>query len=390
MKTFFILILLFFIINTSFSQVDAGEDLSISAGLPIILQGVYTGYTGIAITAEDDAFVGPFDIGFEFTYFGETFNRFAVGPNGMLSFDVPGIIGESPNDPVSIPVGVFPKTIMGPYQDMFSRPAPPHSNYIFYLTVGEIPNRKLILGWCEAPMYVCDEKKISIQIVLEETSNNIWNHVIAKPGCTPHFGNKATQGLNMSANLGIPINGRNSTDWIASYESWEFTPDGDNNYYIDEIDFEPEVIVPSGKVSYAWYKDKYPDGEIISYEARALVYPISSTSYFCEVTLCSGVTYVDEVEVTVFPIPNAFNPNSSIQENRIFKVLANPEEGVSDFTLSIYDRWGKLIFETNKIDKGWDGTSNGSNCITGVYVWVIYYKEGDEELSNKGMVTLVR
>jgi gliding motility-associated-like protein len=372
------------------SQVDAGEDISISAGLPVMVQGNYTGYTGIGVTAEDDAFVGPFEIGFEFTYFGETFNRFAVGPNGLLSFDVPGIIGESPNDPVAIPTGVYPKTILGPYQDMFSRPAPPHSNYIFYRTVGEAPNRKLILGWCEAPMYICDENKISCQIVLEETTNKIMNHIIAKPECFPHYGNNATQGLNMSSNLGVPVTGRNNTSWTATYESWECIPDGDNNYSITQIEFEPEVIIPTGKLSFAWYKDSYPGGELVSNEANAVVYPTASASYFCEISLCSGVTYVDELKVNVIPIPNAFNPNSNVLENRIFKVFANPVEGVSNFTMYIYDRWGKLMFETSKINEGWDGTSNGSNCATGVYVWVIYYKEGNEELTNKGMVTLVR
>ena len=384
-------IFLFFLIcNLAISQVDAGGDIIISAGLPVVLQGSYTGMVGVSVTAEDDAFVGPFDIGFDFVFFGESFNRFAIGPNGMVSFDVPDIIGQSPNDPVSIPTGVYPKTIMGPYQDLFSRPADPHSKYIYYKSVGTQPNRRLIVGWCEAPMYVCDTKKVSYQIVLEENNNQILNHIISKQECNPHYSNKATQGLNMSANLGVPVPDRNNTSWIASYESWEFIPDGDNNYIINEIDFEPEVIIPSGRLSYAWYQDSYPGGDIINDKSSVMVHPTESTSYFCEIRLCSGVTYVDEVFVKVIPVPNAFNPNSSIEENRVFKVFANPDDRVQNFKLYIYNRWGQMMFETEDINMGWDGTSNGQECSAGVDVWVVYYNNENEELTNKGMVTLVK
>ena len=266
MKRLPILFLFLFFYSLAFTQVDAGEDISASAGLPVVMEGVYNGLVGVSVTAEDDAFVGPFEIEFDFTFFGESFDQFAIGPNGLVSFDVPDIIGQSPNDPVAIPTAVYPKTIMGPYQDLFSRPAAPHTKYIYYKTVGTQPNRKLIVGWCEAPMYICDAKKVSYQIIFEEGTNRILNHIISKQECSSHYGNKATQGLNMSANIGVPVPGRNNTSWTTSHESWEFIPDGDNNYIINQIDFEPEVIIPSGRFSFAWYQGSYPGGDIISYK----------------------------------------------------------------------------------------------------------------------------
>ena len=43
--------------------------------------------------------------------------------------------------------------------------------------------------------------------------------------------------------------------------------------------------------------------------------------------------------------------------------------------LSIYDRWGGLLFNQNNFppndsDYGWDGTSEGKELDTGVYVYV--------------------
>jgi len=278
---------------------------------------------------------------------------------------------------------------MGVYQDLFRKPIPPHSEYIYYLTVGEQPNRKLIVGWCDAPMYSCESLKATYQIVLYESDNSIINHIISKPACD-YLQNKATHGLNFDDDLGIAVPGRNTTSWTANNESWLFEPIGSNDYSVSEIDFEPEVIVPSGKIDWTWYKDQYPSGEIISTNRSMVVYPMESTTYYLEMELCGGMKYVDEIEVSVIPIPNAFNPNSAVEMNRTFKLFANSIEPVNNFQMYIYNRWGQLIFETNDINEGWDGTKNGNLCNIGAYVWVVYYNSGEGEITNKGTVTLVR
>ena len=385
-------IILFALIINSYrisGQVDAGEDMTISAGLPVKLTATYQGYIGIPITAGDDPFVGPFEIGFTFDYFGQVQTQFAVSPNGLVSFDIPDIIGLSHQELTAIPNNIFLKTIMGPYQDLFTRPITPHNEFIYYLTVGTAPDRKLIVGWCEAPMFGCNNLKATYQIVLNEGTNTIVNHILSKPYCN-HLQNKATQGLNYDADLGIAVTDRNVSSWTSSNESWLFEPDGPDNYTVTSIDFEPEVIVPEGKLSWAWYKGSYPDGEVISTSGSVVIYPVESDSYFAEVTACSGMKYVDEVFVKVIPIPNAFNPNSSVELNRTFTVFASPPDYISHYKMYIYNRWGQQVFETNSITGGWDGTKGGTPCNPGVYVWVIYYDAGEGEVTNRGVVTLIR
>jgi hypothetical protein len=190
------------------TQVNAGDDITISAGLPIELIGGYEGYIGDPVTATDDGYVGPYDIGFEFTFFGEVHEQFAVGPNGLISFDVPDIIGNSYFYEITIPTPepYFQKAIMSPYQDLFARPINPHSGYIYYKTVGPVGDRKLIVGWCEAPMFGCSSIKASYQIVLYENDNRITNHLISKPYCNNNA-NLATQGLNLHSTLAVPVPG---------------------------------------------------------------------------------------------------------------------------------------------------------------------------------------
>ena len=374
----------------SFSQVNAGPDITVSAGIPIELNGRYTGYIGTPVTATDDGYVGPFDVGFDFVFFGNSYNQFAIGPNGLISFDVPDIIGESFFYDITIPTheSYFQKAILGPYQDLFARPIQPHSQYIYYKTVGQAGERKLIVGWCEAPMFGCSSETASYQIVLNETDNSISNHILSKPYCNNNL-NLATQGLNFHSTMAVSIPDRNAESWTALQESWEFTPDGPENYLVNFVTFEPEIIVPSGKLSWAWYKDNYPNGELISTNKSLMVSPSEKTEYYCEITTCSGLKYYDQMTINAIPIPNAFNPNSAALENQEFKLYMDPAEELKNFAFYIYDRWGKLVFETTDIEEGWDGTQNGKPCNAGVYIWTIYYEGETSEATNKGKVTLV-
>jgi gliding motility-associated-like protein len=376
--------------NSIYAQVDAGPDITVSAGLPVTLEGVYEGVVGTPVTAQDDYFVGPFPIGFTFSYFGDNFTQFAIGPNGLLSFDVPDILGFSHWDPLAIPTNIFPLTIMGPYQDLFSRPVEEHDQYIYYATVGEVPNRKLIVGWCEAPMYFCENEKVTYQIVLNESDSTIVNHIIAKPACEANVANQATHGLNYNDDVAVVVDQRNSSSWTAFGESWQFTPNDLELYDVQQIDFTPEVVVPRNKLEWAWYRGSV-GGEMVGSERETVVYPKESGSYFVEITCCGGVKYFDEVYITVIPVPNAFNPNSGVEQNREFRFFSDNTELISNFRMFIYNRWGEQVFTTNDVTEGWNGESDGKPCNPGVYVWVVYYRgDNGEELTNKGTVTLVR
>ena len=376
----------------NYAQVNAGPDVTISAGLPVRLSATYEGYVGNPITATDDAFVGPFDIGFSFNFYDEMFTQFAISPNGVVSFDVPAIIGSAYyQDAITIPSPSkwFKKSILAPYHDLFQKTVAAHSNFLYYLTVGETPDRRLIIGWCNAPMYNCPSSLATYQLVLNESDNSIVNHIISKP-CCHESENFSTQGLNFSNDFGLAVPGRNATEWTAEGETWRYEYNGGTNYTVTEVDFAPEVIVPQGGLSWAWYQGSYPGGDFLGSSESIDVQPLETTSYFCEITLCGGVKYVDEIKVTAIPIPNAFNPNSPSEVNRSLKVFANPADNINGFAMYIYNRWGQKVFKTNVLDQGWDGTENGSESPAGVYVGTIYYNGEGGVMTNKGTVTLVR
>ncbi|MBK9639520.1 MAG: PKD domain-containing protein [Bacteroidetes bacterium] len=86
-------------------------------------------------------------------------------------------------------------------------------------------------------------------------------------------------------------------------------------------------------------------------------------------------------------IPNAFTPNGD-GYNEIFTVKGF---GFSHYTMQIFNRWGALIFTSNEVIKGWDGTHQGEEAKQDVYVYKVDIKD---DLGNPhtytGRVSIVR
>jgi large repetitive protein len=86
-------------------------------------------------------------------------------------------------------------------------------------------------------------------------------------------------------------------------------------------------------------------------------------------------------------IPNAFTPNND-GKNDIFLIYGNT---ISSAKMSIYTQWGQLIFQSDNVANGWDGTFKGVNQPNGVYVYMvdITFSNGTTSM-RKGTVTLIR
>ena len=89
-------------------------------------------------------------------------------------------------------------------------------------------------------------------------------------------------------------------------------------------------------------------------------------------------------------IPNAFTPNKD-NENDVFAIrfINCP---VANFNLSVYNRWGQKVFETDNPEAGWDGTFKGKPCDLDVYFYYLRYETADDQTTKRkaGDLTLVR
>lgn len=110
----------------------------------------------------------------------------------------------------------------------------------------------------------------------------------------------------------------------------------------------------------------------------------------CEVSDSLFVEMEDCIDNCVVVLPSGFSPNSD-GVNDIFRTVNTCDEGFSYYSLTIYDRWGGLVYKTDSADEGWDGSKQGSKSALGVYVYNLSYtKEFSNETEYvKGNVTLV-
>jgi gliding motility-associated-like protein len=135
---------------------------------------------------------------------------------------------------------------------------------------------------------------------------------------------------------------------------------------------EQVCLKASGAASYSW-----SPAEALS-DPNAfdpIASPLHSTQYVVTGTDsigCIGNAVVRIiVEGTAF-IPNLFTPNDDGQNDdvRIYGLA-----DVKNFTFTIHNREGNVVFETHDIQHassiGWDGTAKGSKQPNGVYYWKV-------------------
>jgi gliding motility-associated-like protein len=107
----------------------------------------------------------------------------------------------------------------------------------------------------------------------------------------------------------------------------------------------------------------------------------------CVDTICHTVEILDEF---LFYAPNAFTPDGD-GVNDIFKPVIQGFKPDS-YQLMIFNRWGELIFQSNNVDIGWDGTHKNMKAKEDTYVWKVTVKKliNEDKKSFTGHVNLLR
>jgi gliding motility-associated-like protein len=148
---------------------------------------------------------------------------------------------------------------------------------------------------------------------------------------------------------------------------------------------EDAVLEVFGGESYKWNT-----GDIMS---KAVMQPVGNSTYTVTVTDKYGSQHVHEFHVTVDNectavfIPSAFSPNGD-GNNDVFRVYG---KNITGFKISIMNRQGQLVYTSNNIDLGWDGTFKGELLPSQVFVYtVIYTNSKGKQYIKKGQFTLIR
>ena len=76
---------------------------------------------------------------------------------------------------------------------------------------------------------------------------------------------------------------------------------------------------------------------------------------------------------SLFLVPDAFTPGDQDEINRTIGLVTL--QRVSEFSYSVYNRWGELIYHTDNADDKWDGTYQGANCPPGSYLYIMSFRD---------------
>jgi hypothetical protein len=96
--------------------------------------------------------------------------------------------------------------------------------------------------------------------------------------------------------------------------------------------------------------------------------------------------------------PNAFRPDNGGPNGGILRscrdrnhIFRPAWEGVIEYKLRIYNRWGELLYVSDDVMKGWDGYYQGRMAKQDVYVWKVWGKfTNGKKFVRPGDVTLLR
>jgi gliding motility-associated-like protein len=123
-------------------------------------------------------------------------------------------------------------------------------------------------------------------------------------------------------------------------------------------------------------------------EGNYTVQLISETAIGCKDSLQLTASVSDNVALYV---PNSFTPDGE-EFNTVFLPIFSTGFTPINYGLSIYDRWGGTIFESNNYLVGWDGRIEFVMCPDGIYTYQIRYtkKDGESPVVIDGHVNLLR
>lgn len=214
---------------------------------------VYTQPNGVGTTAgfaDDDVYSAPLDIGFPFYYYGATYNRVLMSPNGLLCFDLGmanifahfGILDDQGNlnadigPPVNLPSTMYSRAvIMGPYHDLNPIYSTSPTQRIQYSIIGTAPHRRWVASYYKVPMYTRPGSGCELlienthQIILYESTGIVEVLIYDMQICSDWNEGRAMVGMqNYNRDQGIMAPGRRASDnaWGSPnmYETWRFVP----------------------------------------------------------------------------------------------------------------------------------------------------------------------
>ena len=187
------------------------------------------------------------------------------------------------------------------------------------------------------------------------------------------------------------VDGCESSKTMLSYNVHQIDVLTDGPYEIDKgesqdinltVTHTPDIGLPT----ITWEDES---GQIIGNGSQITVSPIDPTTYTAQVEYSFGCSVEKEVYVNVLHFlqtAQIFSPNGDGMNE--FWHIENIEK-FPNATVSVYNRWGQIVYKTTKYSNDWNGHSNGKALPIGTYYYIIDQSEYQREALT-GSVTIIK
>ena len=157
---------------------------------------------------------------------------------------------------------------------------------------------------------------------------------------------------------------------------------------------QPLQMNATGGILYAWSPSTGMSDPNIPNPVVTLGYSVDSVTYRVRVSTPEGCFAYDDMTVHVFKtlpeifVPTGFTPNGDGKND----ILKPTVVGMKQFLFfRVFNRLGQLLYATNELGKGWDGTLSGTPQASGTYVFdaeAIDYL--GQTIRRRGVAVLIR
>jgi len=169
--------------------------LRISAQPP---ETTYLGNVAVNGYADDESY-GPYNIGFNFNFYGKIYNEFYINSNGQLLFGAGSFLSGA----ASIPSVDEPNNFIAAFWDDLVVDS---YGKILYTTIGAAPNRKLIVQFTNMGFYPFPANLGTFSVILYETTNRIqvqYRVIVLSSSAKAHGGEAAIGLENETGTAGV-------------------------------------------------------------------------------------------------------------------------------------------------------------------------------------------
>jgi len=174
--------------------------------------------------------------------------------------------------------------------------------------------------------------------------------------------------------------------------AFSFSP-GDLTILDTEISLDNTSLNATG---YSW---EFGDGTGSTATSPSHLYPVYEAGSY-EVMLvasnlagCTDTAYATVIirEELIYYVPNTFTPDGN-EFNQTFMPVFSSGIDPFNYNMKIFNRWGEIIFETNDLAVGWDGSTMQGPAKSDVYTWKIDFSTSNNtgRQSLAGHISLLR